>query len=184
MTRYDDVTCSGPFWVMHSGSDLQLCSRSVFATVFTGNIRTEFSQNCLPIFPSFSVQNAGWPGGKQCVAPAVGPVDHSQYTSLFADDTWKTQRHQWGRRLHGERLNHEEGAKKKTPTQSIKVMKFFEKVENSAKYKMVFPSSSVYLVIFFCCHEFRSALPWGEGSLGFWYAASKGQFFDKAHSFL
>lgn len=27
---------------------------------------------------------------------------------------------------------------KKTPTQSIKVMKFFEKVENSAKYKMVF----------------------------------------------
>ena len=47
---------------------------------------------------------------------------------------------------------------KKTPTQSTKVMKFFEKMENSVKYKMVFPSSSVYLVIF-CCHEFRSALP-------------------------
>lgn len=34
MRRYDDVTCSGPFWVMHSGSDLQLCSRSVFCHSF------------------------------------------------------------------------------------------------------------------------------------------------------
>ena len=83
---------------MHSGSDLQLCSGSVFATVFTGNSgigvsELSFYRNFFPSFHPFPLSSAGWPGGKQCAALAVGPVDHSQYTSLFADDTWKTQRH-------------------------------------------------------------------------------------------
>lgn len=160
MTRYDDVTCSEPFWVMHSGSDLQLCSRSVFATVFTGNIRTEFHRVVFPSFhpfPLFNLFSAGWPGGKQCAAPAVGPVNHSQHTSLFADDTWKTQRHRWEWAARRE-ASYWGRANKKLPLNPQKWL-FFEKVLNSAKYKMVFPSCSVYLVIFFCCHGSRSALP-------------------------
>ena len=110
-------------------------------------------------FPLFNLLSAGWPGGKQCVAPAVGPVNHSQHTSLFADDTWKTQRHQWGRRLHGERLNHEEGPKKKNSHEKSTKVIIYSLRRWRTLSSTRWCSHLVPFISFFCCHGSRSALP-------------------------
>ena len=44
--------------------------------------------------------------------------------------------------------------------------------------------STLFRLFLFLLSLVDQLCPWGQGSLGFWYAASKGQFFDKAHSFL
>lgn len=108
-------------------------------------------------FPLFNFFSAGWPGGKQCVAPAVGPVNHSQHTSLFADDTWKTQRHQWGDGCTERGWTMRRVQKKKLPLNP-------QKWWNSLRRWRTLPSTRwcshlLPFISFFCCHEFRSALP-------------------------